>query len=1285
MSTHLVAVGGSGQHVALAYLDLAALAHHVHHVDPVLLYILDKDSTSANGRTPWSLARQQALRLHTVDEGQTSNGWRSSPASAIPPCPEPAGLGARTVRDAVHSDYASLFFTDAQKAVEYTKGYWGQAPVGAAFFDAVLREGQSQLGTATSAILQDANARIVVAGSTVGGTGAGCLPRLVEHLAEKNPNARIMTALFLQWFKLTDENESAGVAAERNAQMQMRQHTGLLYSQAKLARCSTTVLYASPAPVNRPWAGDTQQNVHDDLTVPLYAAAGASDFLHGTNAIGNGIYGIPCPMAEGGGHLAGEVTLFGGRDGTGAPLRLDTLIAQNLELCRRLAWVVRYFEEPPSTKGVLFPGVLGVGALDAIRRERSDAEARDLVRRLSSLLDAKWDALVRIARSDSRVFRGAPPAATWRAQVVGGLADGGIDGLRSWLSAGTSTLKDRSAASLTKLVLQGITSPEAPPARQSSARLLPEQVGGLAQVFYPRSNVGAPDILAEHISSLIDLGKVSPESVPATATLEFMLEQLFDGHIGAIPPIAVGPWNDRWRTLLLGICAGIFKLEPAPEDLGSVKVACPLPQYVIRDANGRIIGATSRRVLLVPAVEARWDSLGKHPALLEGGDAARAVASWFDLLHAVTESGPRPAWLEYQRRTWIQDLRVAAMPDDRHGLVTERMVKVDCGGVERAIPLPTTKRRTDADLHTLLASFSIDVVPTTHLKPHLQTQLDACASYTPFTPEAGPAPHKVVWADLNPDLAKELRFGVVLSTGPGADGRSMVTASALKLPGIADIDVLAGREAVLLAQVDPLGDGKIRLPDFPVQLRYAGLIDRTNWSPPGAATQGLVPYSVKLHGRPSVENVRVQVRASVRATVLVWPRFRTRATPGQAPFRAYFALADSPVTEHRACFVGSSQGAEALDWSAAFLSDVKPRPLYEIDSGNASGGVPEMMALISPSAKEGGGLFAVGLEVPLAPQGKETWGIDFGTSSTVVAAYADGSAAFVLKPDAALDQTVVIAMGDPKSLREGAWFPTWDGKAPRQTVPRPLFPSQLVYIGADTSRPSTAKIGELRYGSDIIIDRPELQKENTRPPERVIGDLKWSDTGGPAQQQRRCDYLIHLLELCFALRQRAHDDKAGLKVGLPSEIQAVFTLPLQMRGPPEAAALALERDVRISCEIVSRLVGSKFQPSFLWESHAGAPEPRPPGQVFAVADLGGGSLDLWGDYDGAEFADSYRFGGHDVLGQWGTISGAEGQELAQKQLDMRRALQNGSDDVRTEIKEERKRAVHAGFFGLAVE
>ncbi|MFN7146579.1 MAG: hypothetical protein ACK4YP_22580, partial [Myxococcota bacterium] len=322
---HFVAVGGTGQHVALGYADLAVLSEWFCPRQPTTFWLVDADATgSKEGRSAWEELLQQMSFLRRRTEGGAYQ-WPDPTLNHHKPFIDVPNKG--TFGEIVDPGAGSVFFGEQQKRVPYANGYYGHAAVASTVFGEILRDlngtvtqdgaasgvgateervqerrarhgdNGGRLATLLNGPSRDQGARVVVAGSAVGGTGSGCVPRLVEEISRGvGVDRKPLALLYLPWFRL-DGNDDAH---RRNQDMVARMSSGLLYYRDRLSEHAAAVLIGHPniEATNRPrrWAGDTNQTVHDELALPLYGAAVAAQYFDATKPPRPALYTIASPQ-----------------------------------------------------------------------------------------------------------------------------------------------------------------------------------------------------------------------------------------------------------------------------------------------------------------------------------------------------------------------------------------------------------------------------------------------------------------------------------------------------------------------------------------------------------------------------------------------------------------------------------------------------------------------------------------------------------------------------------------------------------------------------------------------------------------------------------------------------------------------------------------------------------------------------------------------------------------------------------------------------------------------------
>jgi hypothetical protein len=183
------------------------------------------------------------------------------------------------------------------------------------------------------------------------------------------------------------------------------------------------------------------------------------------------------------------------------------------------------------------------------------------------------------------------------------------------------------------------------------------------------------------------------------------------------------------------------------------------------------------------------------------------------------------------------------------------------------------------------------------------------------------------------------------------------------------------------------------------------------------------------------------------------------------------------------------------------------------------------------------------------------------------------------------------------------------------------------------------------YGQKWMLDHGGPIEPPVLESSTIVSDLKW----GKQVREKRKAYLLRLLEQAAAWRARTPMVQ-GAPDAIPAEVTIVFTLPLRMRDD----VAAFEEDVKEVLRGLLGLTGIQFRARFQWESIAGAipTTTRLRENVYAMIDLGGGSLDFWGCYCDkqgrwVQRADSLLLGGSSLLA---AVSRGEAERLVDEAL-----------------------------------
>jgi hypothetical protein len=1284
---HLVAVGGTGQHVALAFVELAVLCEWFTYLPAIRLWLFDADAGGRPGAgSAWEELTPQVGFLRRPSNRGGSQ-WADPGTGHQRPYPDVDGAG--TFADTVCKDIAGLLFTEDQQSVNFRNGYYGQPAVASTVFGSVL--GSSDRNPQLTQLLgvpSTSGVRIVVAGSAVGGTGSGCMPRLVEQLGNSSTmDGRLMALLYLPWFRLEGGDAKA---ATRNEEMISRMSSGLYYYKEHLRRHSAAVVLGHPdiysVRSSRAWQGDTQQSLHNDLCLPLYGACLASQHFSATTGNRFGLYSVPRPSTGGFHSDEVPVALADVKD-SGRRWSFGDLHRLNLELCNRIFWVAKYLEEYPRFPSRLSSS-LDVGSL----RQASPSWAKEL----RQWGEHKRAALARLAptlQADISVPKTFQDFGTRRPPE-------GLSSIREWLESetdGTDALASSEAIArrLAKhLADTGLPKAAAVVKATSSVHLLPPRVAasdgsvGVANAAMP---IGEPALLApQELDLLVAHGRVAPRSIPSPRAREFVLDAALAGRLRvdvvkevvdsrqAPPATAEGKAVEgeaakllrHWFLILLGHAAGRVSFgnplqtarRNAPIDLMAVALPSRPTQvlWTRKDRNVVLIGYTCPETLFVPGAldDQTWDALAGEIAPEEKDACRRAIASWARFFRRICRAAGIQVngWLD-----WLLDWAPASMAEcEPFGLAPD---SVNCSSEGLAgkgighskmldVRLPLAGGRADGSWIQYFQSLGLNVVnqcpgsDTVAMAIRaLLADKDLCPRFHYLREDGSSEERVALWlypgksTPQHQTAASLIQERFYVGDSPGSAGLGWVwdVQEDSALGGLA-VEVVRDT-TVLLPEVGCLLQGvEHRYPDYPVAFPYLDLLVLESSGLDGASAIGegkadgakapgaTVSYRLTLRGLQGqiVRTVRVAPDLIIQASCLMWPNF---VAPGwlQRYVRVHNLEPNVPLS----CWVVSGENISGRVQRSVKVSLTRdPLPVGFTLPGDCA--APRALYLRGKARNYG----VYALKMDTVPHGGgEQWGVDFGTSATVVAACADGNPwanAVLLQPSGSCDATLKVLLGAAVTPKSSSWFASWEGLGPRQDAPG-LLPTRLIVRDKKAPNVDALVNNPDNYGSGWCLDHGGALSEGVLAESLVVSDLKW----GSDVSSKRKAYLLRLLEQAVAWRART-PLVAGAVPSIPRAVEIVFTLPLRMR----ADVALFERDVKDVLKDLGSLTGVSFSPKFQWESIAGS-VPRTTrigSKVYAMVDLGGGSLDFWGCYFGTggngewvQRADSLLLGGSDLL------------------------------------------------------
>ena len=718
MANTLICCGGTGAHVALAFMRLHALGHPLgffRHLDgrPLrmpAIYLVDQDHGDGGSQdeTAW-----QALR-RVITHHPSRAEWGDAPGKAGEPrllvvTPLPVGPDKSWVKPGLDrlasrfagSDYLDYMVSPAQRRIQFSHGMMGSPAVGSLLF----RLKTHDLGP--DGINHDANfdtllrqrGRSVVVGSGVGGTGSSVAPTLARTLADRG-TARVMAVMVLRWFRLDDDpheldRETVRRAQARNRDMLENASSGLQYYGASLAAGVATVPVGVPdsALVTRRYAGDTRQ--------PLTEA-----FPHGVAALCCMLqYLREEPYPEGLYHMgaADPERLGGGNRVPGGTLR--SIASQGEVLARTAEVLGEVLATAGERKGPIVPALLRhvsgahenpgavgkrLGELAAEYRRHLGwmYEVLGVERRTRSGLTREMAVRGRLHRSPPEI----PP---------GSRAEGVAGELFRWIARWVrDEARNDSELNPRAREAKGIYWPS----------VLDEGLGGSAEQAGELKKV-APGNISATLEGFVDPRRISQNGWPDA----FAAASHFRDAIARRDPTALR----RLELLLAGLVEGRLKLReiahgnPHPVSLDRVveqeRKRCGyagLAAYgVVEESGGRVFGFSSPRTLLcpVPGVpDSVWGSLWSDLTGFDADDwnpdspeAWKNLRSWGRCDAAVARIA---AWMRACRRrnphiappVWTRIFGGAKPPPTaRTGFGAGAELEIDWGGRKIREFLPT--------------------------------------------------------------------------------------------------------------------------------------------------------------------------------------------------------------------------------------------------------------------------------------------------------------------------------------------------------------------------------------------------------------------------------------------------------------------------------------------------------------------------------------------------------------------------------------------------------------------
>lgn len=1168
MNNYLIAVGGSGQHLALALVDYLALAWHASaggypESDAWEILLLDADQEAAEGsKSAWALAKAQGMRLQAA--GLQVHLKELAPVEkpdGLFAQPTPEIVAGRGLTPEVASALLPLLFTTRQLGLNMNQGYWGEPRVaaffGARWLKASLNDPVNALKN-VQGVLQasPADTRVAIAGSIAGGTGAGLVEPLRQWLTKIAVQAgvpqNVMISVGMEWFRVSGEAKSV-----LSSRMRHNASSCLLPFLANPGQHRFNI-WAHPAVdtiMEESDGKDMAQPAKRNLTIPWFAATNLASFFSAK----------PPSTVRFSNAAAGDSVAVIRTEIDDVP----QLVASNREMVGRLRLAGDYLTSPWDGWAEPWLASRGrVSVLDGIEQKQQ------LFDRIRNAADAKELALQRLGMSEER---------NSKSLSINVPRQHSIDRLREM--SRTGQLSD-----------YGHRSEVSPAGVATTLRLLPQYtLKRLADAANPAPGAAAGSrapLTAAMEQALADPNAIAITRIPRLDALQMLMEEFLknpaewpgtlikaDGHAVEVRPL-VGPtddhtteWMRRWFLVLRALLNGrvtrrsyqasasiATELRTAGVTVSDTFVAQDV--LVFDSGEGEhAIGFLYDQYVALPATGGIWSKSAELEILEQAASGLAMTTSWCAALRR--NFAPAPAWLEYL------NAQLPLGQVNKNLRASNEKIRILFGAAREEVPLPSAEGQ----------PFDVAVG-----KPISSSKK---ADYAARLKEL-----ELAGADAPRYLLRELEENFE-EFAAGAIGGAIQIAK----------DAILTEDSIFTAEILQLANNTFALPI------KSGMVNHVqSWRIDQHGSDVLV--ELVLRGRseayaPKIRREYVASKGSKKPLIRPESEFQSSVllSPGLRPASAEHTQASSVFLGgvKRAAQKREVQVLWSDEWGGFAGAGTEGKvPVLQATSGwlDAGGrmsrvGAAAPMTSCRAVAFRGdfdGSMVEVGI-VPLPAKtlsmtsDVERWAVDYGTSSTVVA-YAEEEGAEILRLDGTYDTTVPVLNAFPVASKDLTWQPTWDGKGPRTSRLPGAMGSHLLVIKADGE---TKELGK-HYVNDFAweIDLKNIQDYQIRY-------TKWGN------DPLRSAFNRNVLELALISR-------LAKKKALPAKIEVVFTVPYRQR----AEIRTFEQAVNAALQEVKGNYGVEVHPRFLWESHALRPAlEKMKSGVFIGADLGGGTLDLY--------------------------------------------------------------------------
>ena len=1292
----LIACGGTGAHVVLAMMRLHMLGYPLGFfrnkatgkpVEFPDLYLVDQDSGDGiNELTAWQAVRGLIDRhpgRYNVRALGRESVLESKSVTPLPvgerkqwPAPPNNTLGAKFFA----SPILPLIASERQRGIDYSLGMMASPAVGSLLFK--LKEydnnpvGVNYDRDYSAMCTFNPDERVVVIGSSVGGTGSSVAPTLAEKCA--TDGAKVMAVMIRQWFKFPLKGKHYEAAYLRNKDMEENEASGLASYGERLIKNAAAVLVGVPekALCNRDYEGDNQQPIQHSYAHDVAALAAMQHFTV-RDPFEKGVYGL---SASDKARLTDDISIGGDSSVGGDTLR--DLVDKACVFEYMLEILIKALKDTKSSpRRPASRFLVAVKKLENSPKEVAkhlDAFRKDYAESLDWLTSLGIDVIPPDTQKLSeRFYREVKIAERLKSERLS--------------SAGQDLTSEAVAAEIFHWAAQwihddwseGLVSHSAAKGNLPVTGYWPAAAGG-AKGLVPK--FGQPGVLApvakpnvsNTLSMLYDGTKVSQNGWPhPIAVVEQFRFSIKNQTRAALRQLEI---------LLTGLAAGKFMLEKVeePDDAGP-SVSRLLKDLrengfhglashrIVRKKDDKVLGFNSPWTLFCPIpglTEEDWQELWCDLTGSSDGKEWETSQSWQRQRRARGSVG---GWLKglsehisHDLPPWVTALQ--SIHSDSYAFAVGEWVSVYWGAqqdVRKDIPIPS------AEIDGQASWDRIESVDSVEFLRDLQ-EFERIGEFSLCRNFHIPGSEESLWAIWKEHLDLLQNKDHIFAWRHKKDvdqleilwdfGRRVL----LKGMRVISEGLIRIPTCIPLAQDHVPGSARrarTKYPDLPLHPEYIGLaktdqgedlvellvegVSDTGRLSVGKAQPGpgSVTWKLQLKGRDNPLRITIKVDQPqgderVRAHWMVWPGFR--ASKGGDPWRAYYMYAQA---------TRPSLGVQALyvDEKNDRLSKAKKKnpqgkfagSALSFDPGERKhvGGPPVALCAYDDAMKWDTGMYLVPLQALDRAESSWKLAVDFGTSHTVAATKRAGAPDSINLESELTEQSVGNLSlhisenwGDVSESDRALWRPTYITKEDKVT--KALIPSDIFSI-KELNKLKAQDIRGWEPVSDCVIPAMELLRRDL--PEHILSDFKWRITHPKFE---RLEKLLREIYLGMALEIFVAD-MVRTSGSLPQKINATFTYPLRNALNSEAKKFgeSLSQNILkrsswdLGCSI--ELIGKDGLYS---ESHAARGGAKRSGEIIIVGDLGGGTLDMHisatDPHEGGRFyevADSVKLGGNLLL------------------------------------------------------